>query len=51
MIFVILNKLKKKPVKELISETNRVTQVMVEKIVKIIGFNWTLGRYDTVLTM
>jgi uncharacterized protein with GYD domain len=51
MIFIVLNKLKKKPTKELISETNRVTKVMAEKGVKIIGFYWTLGRYDTVLIM
>lgn len=49
MIFISLNKLRKKATKELIAETNKVTQAMAEKGVKIIGFYWTLGRYDTVL--
>ncbi len=51
MIFISLNKLRKKPTKEVIAETNKVTQAMAEKGVKIIGFYWTLGRYDTVLIM
>lgn len=51
MIFISLNKLRKKATKELIAETNKVTQAMAEKGVKIIGFYWTLGRYDTVLIM
>lgn len=38
MIFIVLNKLKKKPTKEMISETNRVTQAIAEKGVKIIDF-------------
>ena len=44
MIFISLNKLRKKPTKEVIAETNRVTQTMAEKGVKIIGFYWTLRR-------
>ena len=51
MIFISLNKLRKKATKELIAETNKVAQAMAEKGVKIIGFYWTLGRYDTVLIM
>ncbi len=51
MIFISLNKIRKKATKELITETNKVTQAMAEKGVKIIGFYWTLGRYDTVLIM
>ena len=35
----------------MISETNRVTQATSEKGVKIIGFYWTLDRYNTVLIM
>jgi uncharacterized protein with GYD domain len=35
----------------MIYETNRVTQAMAEKGVKIIGFYWTLRRYNTVLIM
>ena len=49
MIFISLIKDKKKPTKGL---TDRVTKMMDElekKGIKILGFYWTLGRYDTVV--
>ncbi len=52
MIFISLGKFRKKPTKEMTNEVGRITRAMTEKEgVKIIGFYWTLGRYDTVLIM
>jgi uncharacterized protein with GYD domain len=49
MIFIILSKWRKKPTKAGIAETTKVMEQMVKEAgVKIIGFYWTLGRYDTV---
>jgi uncharacterized protein with GYD domain len=47
MIFVILNRWKGKPTKENIERTNKI--IAGEPKVKVLGFYWTLGRYDTVL--
>ena len=52
MIFITLGKLRKKPTKEMTAKVSKIMQAMAEKEgVKIIGFYWTLGRYDTVVIM
>ena len=51
MIFITLSKLRKKATKEMTNEVSKIMQAMTEKGVKIIGFYWTLGRYDTVVIM
>ena len=51
MIFITLGKLRKKATKEMTAEVSKITQANAEKGVKIIGFYWTLGRYDTVVIM
>ena len=52
LIFISLGKFRKKPTKEMTTEVGRITQTMVKKEgAKIIGFYWTLGRYDTVVIM
>jgi len=47
MIFVILSRLRGKTTKENIERTNKI--IASESKVKVLGFYWTLGRYDTVL--
>jgi uncharacterized protein with GYD domain len=52
MIFISLGKFRKKPTKEMTTEVGKITQVITKKEgVKITGFYWTLGRYDTVVIM
>ena len=51
MIFITLSKFRKKPTKEMTAEVTKIVQSMAEKGVKILGFYWTLGRYDTVVIM
>jgi len=46
-IFVILSRWRGKPTKELIERTNKI--VASEPRVKVLGFYWTLGRYDAVM--
>jgi len=47
MIFVILTKSRGKITKEIIEKSNKV--LGGEPGVKVLGFYWTLGRYDSVL--
>jgi uncharacterized protein with GYD domain len=50
MIFISLAKWKKKPTKAMIAESSKLfEQMRKEAGTKILGFYWTLGRYDTVL--
>ena len=51
MIFISLGKFRRKPTKEMTAEASRVMDQMVKEGVKILGFYWTLGRYDTVVIM
>ncbi|HLN90092.1 MAG TPA: GYD domain-containing protein [Candidatus Binatia bacterium] len=51
MIFITLSKFRKKPTKEMTTEVTKIVQSMAEMGVKIHGFYWTLGRYDTVVIM
>jgi uncharacterized protein with GYD domain len=52
MIFISFGKVRNKPTKEATTEVSRIMQANAEKEgVKVIGFYWTLGRYDTVAIM
>lgn len=51
MIFISLNKWKKKPTKEGIAESNKLFEKAAKEGVKRIGFYYTLGRYDTIVIM
>jgi uncharacterized protein with GYD domain len=39
--------MKKKPGKELVKQATKVVDDLKNKGIKIIGWYWTLGRYDT----
>ncbi len=52
MIFISLGKFRKRPTKGMTDEVTKMTKDMAEKEgIKILSFYWTLGRYDTVVTM
>ncbi len=52
MIFVSLGKFRKKPTKAMTDEVTKMTVDMAKtEGIKILSFYWTLGRYDTVVTM
>jgi uncharacterized protein with GYD domain len=52
MFFITLSKFRKKPTKEMTSEISKIMSLVAEKEgVKILSFYWTLGKYDTVVTM
>lgn len=49
MIFISFGKFRNKPTKEMTDKASKVMQEFKEHGNKILGFYWTLGRYDTVL--
>jgi len=49
MIFITLCKLRGKATKEAIAESSRVLEQNAKEGAKLLGFYYTLGRYDTVL--
>ena len=51
MIFISLGRFRKKPAKETSAGVTKMLDDMKNKGIKILGFYWTLGRYDTVLIL
>ncbi len=52
MIFISLGKFRKRPTKGMTDEVTKLTVDMANREgIKILSFYWTLGRYDTVVTM
>jgi uncharacterized protein with GYD domain len=51
MFFISLGKFRNKPTKEATDEVTRRMQGMTPEGIKFLSFYWTLGRYDTVVTM
>lgn len=49
MIFIALNRFRKKPTKEGIAESEKLLKQAVKEGTKILGFYWTLGRFDSVI--
>jgi uncharacterized protein with GYD domain len=49
MIFISLGKLRNKPTKDMSAESSKIIKEFQEQGNRILGFYWTLGRYDTVL--
>jgi len=49
LIFVMLVKDKEKPTKELTAKATEILGELKKKGIKILGFYWTLGRYDDVI--
>ncbi len=52
MIFISLGKFREKPTKAMTDEVTKMTADMAKKEgIRILSFYWTLGRFDTVVTM
>ncbi len=52
MIFISLGKFRKRPTKGMTDEVTKLTVDMANREgIKILSFYWTLGKYDTVVTM
>lgn len=49
MIFISLGKMKIKPTKETAGQATNVVEEMKKMGIRIIGWYWTLGRYDTAI--
>jgi len=49
MIFITLAKWRKKPTKQTTAEGAKLVEQMVKEGAKILGWYWTLGRYDIVM--
>ena len=49
MIFISLGRFKKKPTKEMTAQVSKMMEDAKKRGIKILGFYWTLGRYDSVL--
>ena len=49
MIFIMLAKDKEKPTKEITAQGTKILGELKKKGIKILGFYWTLGRYDDVI--
>ena len=49
MIFITFGRLKKKPTKETSTGVTKMLEDFKKHNIKILGFYWTLGRYDTVM--
>jgi uncharacterized protein with GYD domain len=47
LIFISLGKMRKKPGKETVENGTKIVDELKSKGIKIIGWYWTLGRYDT----
>jgi len=41
--------MRKKPGKELAAQATKILEDMEKKGIKVLGWYWTLGRYDTVI--
>lgn len=51
MLFVTLFRFKRKPTKEMLAETTKLFEQITKQGAKILGFYWTLGRYDGVVVI
>jgi len=48
MLFITLWRFRKKPTKEMLAESQRLFEQVAKAGGKVLGFYWTLGRYDGV---
>jgi len=49
MIFITLGKFRKKPTKQMFLEMQRLFEESTKTGGKILGYYWTLGRYDGIV--
>ena len=51
MIFISFGRFKKKPTIETSAQVTKMLEDMWKSGIKVLGFYWTLGRYDTVMIL
>jgi uncharacterized protein with GYD domain len=51
LIFISFGRFRKKPAKEVSVQVTKMLEDMKKRGIKILGFYWTLGRYDTVMIL
>lgn len=51
MIFISFGRFKKKPAKETSAQVTRMLEDIWKSGIKVLGFYWTLGRYDTLMIL
>jgi len=49
VIFISLNRFRRKATKEGIAESEKLFKQAAKEGLKVLGFYWTLGRFDSVL--
>jgi len=49
MIFITLFRFKRKPTKQIIAESSKLREQDAKEGLKVLGYYWTLGRFDAVL--
>jgi len=49
MIFITLFRWRRKPTKEIVAQGGKLVEQMVKEGAKVLGWYWTLGRYDGVM--
>jgi len=49
LIFISLGRFRKKPTSEMSAQATKMLDDMRKNGIQLLGFYWTLGRYDTVL--
>lgn len=49
MIFISLGKMKNKPSKEMTGQATKAVEELRKRGIKVLGWYWTLGRYDTAI--
>jgi uncharacterized protein with GYD domain len=49
VIFISLGKMKKKPSKEMTGQATKAVEELGKRGIKVLGWYWTLGRYDTAI--
>ncbi len=51
MIFISFGRFRSKPTKEATDKVTEIMKEMTQEGIKVLGFYWTLGRYDTVVIL
>ena len=49
MIFITLARWRKKPTKDMVAQSGKLVEQTVKEGAKVLGWYWTLGRYDIVM--
>jgi uncharacterized protein with GYD domain len=49
MIFISLARWRKKPTKDMITQSSKLFEQMTKEGTKVLGVYWTLGRYDAIV--